>query len=187
MNKQSKRIDKLTDAIGHEVGAINSEWESVSTEDMLYKKIPKIPGNTYEDITKVSVINLPNNQVKPVNGRIFAIAQDPGEMKTEGGLILPTAYSMPEERKGLKRERLRYFVVDVAEDCNIKVPTKGPQNEDWKRNLERGDEIFPFMPQDADGWTPPIVHDFYNNQDYIVFHESELAGVGMSGLLKKEK
>lgn len=189
MNK--KRIDKLAEAVSNEdIAQIATEkllqsGSLVMSDDITYQKIPKVKPKTFEEITNTSVINLPKNQVKPVNGRIFAIAQDPGEMKTEGGILLPTAYSLPEARKGKKREILRYFVVDVADNCNINVPAENLQFAKF-RKLERGDEIFPFIPQEAEEWSFPIVHDFYNNNDYIVFHETELAGVGMSPLLKKE-
>jgi hypothetical protein len=151
------------------------------------ENLPKVDQKTYEEITKTSVITLPDNKVKPVNQRIFAIAQDPGEMKTDSGIILANTYNLPEAKKGRKREVLRYFVVDVSDDCDVKVPYTKDDGTISRRNLERGDEIFPFIPAEAEEWSFPLVHDFYNNNDYIVFHQSELAGVGMSSLLKKEK
>ena len=147
-------------------------------------KKPKLEQKSYEEITAQSVIKLPKNQVRPVNQRIFCIAVDPGEMKTEGGIILPTEYSLTEAKGGQKRRLLRYFVVDVADDCNIryeKIANVAPSK------IERGDEIFPFIPVEAVDFKFPTVHDFYNHKDYIVLHETELGGVGISSLLAKKK
>jgi len=147
-------------------------------------KPPKVDQKSYEEITAQSVVKLPKNQVRPVNQRIFCVAVDPGEMKTESGLILPTEYTQPEAKGSQKRRLFRYFVVDVADDCNIKYE-KTKNSEPSK--IERGDEVFPFIPVEAVDFNFPTVHDFYNHEDYIVFHETELGGVGVSSLLAKEK
>lgn len=146
--------------------------------------LPRVGKKSYKDITATSVIELPKNEVKPVFGRIFCIAQDPGEMKTGGGIILPNTHNAPEAKGGRKRELMRYWVVDVADDCKVTVPVARKSEE--RRKLERGDEVYPFIPQEAEEWTFPTVFDFYLNQEYLVIHETELAGVGMSPALKKE-
>lgn len=147
------------------------------------KEPPRIKQQSYEDITAQSVIKLPHNQVRPVNQRIFCIAIDPGEMKTEAGIILPTTYTSIEAKGNQKRNLLRYFVVDVADDCDIrfeKMANVAPSK------IKRGDEVFPFIPVEAVDFKFPTIHDFYNHENYIVLHQTELGGVGISSLLKKE-
>ena len=144
---------------------------------------PKLEQKSYEDITVTSVVELPNNQVRPVNGRIFVIAVDPSEMKTESGIILPSSYQKETAKGSQKRQLLRYFVIDVADDCTIRF--KKASNLDSGK-IERGDEVFPFIPVEAVDFEFPEVHDFYNHQNYTVLHETELGGVGVSSLISKE-
>ena len=158
---------------------------------MTNEKKPRVKEQSFEEITAQSVITLPKNQVRPVYQRIFCIAVDPGEMKTEGGVIIPTSFNQPEAKSNQKVKLMRYFVVDVADDCTIRfkknrndrtVPSSLPQDK-----IERGDEVFPFIPPDAVDFVFPEVFDFYNNERYIVFHETELGGVGVSPLISKEE
>ena len=132
---------------------------------------------SYTDKTVMSVIELPRNQIKPVNRLIFAIEQDPGEMKTSGGVIVPTDFSMPEAKRGVERKLRRYYVVDVADDVDLQVNG---------RKLSRGDEILPFIPQDAEDWTFVEVYDFYIRRKYFVFEQLEICAIGMSPSLTKE-
>lgn len=159
---------------GHGAGSVFKGNRGAGEPDNL----PRVGQKTYKDITATSVIELPKNDVKPVNQRIYCIATDPGEMKTGGGIILPSTHNSPEAKGGRKRELRRYWVVDVADDCNIKFNG---------RKISRGDEVYPFIPQEAEEWTFPMIFDFYTNKEYTVIHETELAGVGMSSLLKKEE
>ncbi len=147
------------------------------------KEPPKLGQKSFEEITANSVIALPQNQVRPVNQRIFCIMVDPGEMKTEGGLIIPTKYNKPEARNDQSVELIRFFVIDVADDCTI-LFKKTANSSPCK--IERGDEVFPFIP-DVVKWSFPTVHDFYNHITYTVLHETELAGVGVSSLIQKEE
>jgi len=155
------------------------------TKTSEYDDLPKMKTKSYEDITAFSVLEIPKNQVKPVNQRIFCISQDPGEQKTEHGIIIPNQHNKPESKGGRKRERRRYWVVDVADDVTLEVPLFPGSKE--RRPLERGDEVYPFIPEEAEAWDFVMVYDFYTNKEYIVFHQTELGGVGMSPSVKKEK
>jgi len=148
------------------------------------EKPPKVEQKSYKDLTAKSVIKLPHNQVRPVNGRIFVITVDPTEMKTEGGIILPSSYQKETAKGSQKRTLLRYFVIDVADDCTIRF-TKTENSSPSK--IERGDEVFPFIPVEAVDFEFPELHDFYNNENYTVIHETELGGVGVSSLIEKEE
>ena len=148
------------------------------------KGIPQVKRKSFEEITVQSVIKLPRNQVRPVNQRIFCFEVDPGEIKTEGGLYLPTSYNKPEAKGGQTRKLMRYFVIDVADDCTIRF-SKDRNSE--ARKIERGDEVYPFIPDTAVEHDVIVLHDFYNQQDYVVFHETELGGVGVSPLISKEE
>lgn len=179
--QREDRIDRLAEAVKdqpepqHGSGSIFKGKGPTHEIDNLPKRKE---AKSYEEITATSVIELPKNQVKPVNQRIFCFEQDPGEMKTQGGIIVPSSHNLPDAKGGKARYRKRYFVIDVADDCTIKV------ND---RKISRGDEVYPFIPQEAEEWSFPTVFDFYVNAAYLVFHETELAGVGMSSLLEKKE
>ena len=186
--EREKRIDRLAEAVKeqptpqHSSGSIfRGKGPTHEIDNLPKRKEPK----SFKEITAQSVIELPKNQVKPVNQRFFCIGQDPGEMKTAGGVILPSIHNAPEAKGGQKRELLRFWVIDVADDCDIMIPT-GPEFKE-RRKVERGDEIYPFIPEDAVDWSFAKVFDFYINQQYYVFHQTELDGVGMSSLSEKEK
>jgi len=135
--------------------------------------LPRMQGEDYKGQTVMAVVEIPNNVVKPLNGRIFAIEQDPGEMKTEGGVIIPTTYQAPEAKGAVTRNLRRYYAVDVADDVTLPVC--------------RGDEIFPFIPQEAENWSFPVIIDWAINKAYLVFHESELAGYSHTDQENKEE
>ncbi len=189
---REKRIDKLAEAVKDQPtpqqssGSIfKGKGPTHEIDNLPKRKEPQ----SFKEITATSVIELPKNQVKPVNQRIFCFEQDPGEMKTQGGIIVPSSHNLPDAKGGKARYRKRYFVIDVADDCTVMVPVdpNNGNNPENKRKLARGDEVYPFIPQEAEEWSFPTVFDFYVNAAYLVFHETELAGVGMSSLLKKEK
>jgi hypothetical protein len=151
-----------------------------------YDEAPKkLEKKSYEEITAVGVIELPKNRVKPVNQRIFCIAQDPGLMKTDGGIILPSVHNASEGKGGQKRKLMRYFVVDVADDCDIRF-NKTEDNPEGSK-IERGDEVFPFIPAEAVEWSFPETFDFDLNIGYVTIHQTELAGVSISPLIEKEE
>lgn len=152
MKKQrQKDIEKMAEGIGQHDDSTN------------YDDIPKLEGKTFEEITAVAVLQIPINQIKPINQRIFCIETDPGEMRTKGGIIIATDYKTSEAKGSRKRNLRRYFVVDSADDCSNKY--------------SRGDEVSPFIPDEAEEWSFPKVYDFYTKKVYTVLHESELAGI----------
>jgi hypothetical protein len=115
-------------------------------------------------------VSIPFNTMKPVNGRIFAIAVNPAEVKTASGIIVPTSIDKGETSQGERRilKLHRYFVIDYANDIN----------ENLKNQLSRGVEIFPFVTEEAIGWTFPYIIDWSNaGARYTVIHESEVAGI----------
>lgn len=171
MTKKEDKFKRMEEAIEDKSAKQNAAAPTINPADL-----GKIKGS-YTDKTVMSVIELPKNQIKPMNRRIFAIAQDPGEMKTAGGVIVPTDFSMPESKRGVERKLRRYYVVDVADDVDLQVNG---------RKLSRGDEIFPFIPQEAEEWTFPEVFDFYISKKYLVFEQLEICAIGMSSSLKKE-
>ncbi len=144
---------------------------------------PKLEQKSYEEITAQSVVTLPHNQVRPVNGRIFCKEVNPEEMKTDGGIILPSQYDKPEAKGGQQIQLKRYFVIDVADDCTIRFKKR---ENTTPCKIKRGDEVFPFIPDVVD-FKFPTLFDFYINKEYMVFHETELGGVGVSSLIQKEK
>ena len=175
---------KVDPKLAEKLRTNNLDGKPPITTSVTDGKPSKVDQKSYEDITAQSVVKLPKNQVRPVNQRIFCIAINPGEMKTEGGIILPTEYTSAEAKGSQKRSLFRYFVVDVADDCSIRY---GKMANIAPSKIERGDEVFPFIPVEAVDFKFPTVHDFYNHEDYIVLHETELGGVGISSLLAKEK
>ena len=174
----TKKEDKFAGM--HKALKEDREDRAMPVRDTVDLSMPakKIQNAGYGQNAVVSVIELPKNQIKPVNRRIFAIEQDPGEMRTAGGILVPTDFSMPEAKKGIERKLRRYYVVDVADDVDLQVNG---------RKLERGDEIVPFIPQDAQDWTFVQAFDFYINKWYFVFEQMEICAIGMSPSLKKEE
>lgn len=148
-----------------------------SKKSLQSDNLPKVGSEkTYREITSSSVIQLPRNTVKPVNGRLFCRATNPEERITESGIILPekpldedpNAY-MNKDRT--QKDRKRFWVIDIADDIPFKI--------------ERGDEVYPFWIDEALGYNSQMIRDFGNqSMDYFVFHYTELAGISM---LKHEK
>jgi len=162
---------------GHGKGSMFSAPDGKLQPDNL----PKVGANkSFEEITSTSVVVIPENTVKPVNGRIFATATEPGERMTESGIILADAPLKKEDpnaflnKDASQKDRKRFWVIDFAED----IPFK----------LERGVEIYPFWVDEALGYNPQMVRDFPNNHsDYWVFHYTEIAGVSKLEHEKLEK
>lgn len=188
--KKEKRIAKLADAVNEPalsgnkakgkkffIGADKIGNDAKDVTDLDPFTLPKVKSEV-DPQTMEMVIELPKNQVKPVNGRIFCVETDPGEMKTKSGLILPTDYQAPQARGGRQRRLRRFWVVDVADDVSLKVAG---------RKLQRGDEVYPFIPNEAEAWSFPIVFDYYLNTSYIVLHETELAGIGNPENIKQDE
>ena len=111
---------------------------------------------------------LPNNKIKPIDHRIFAIAVDPGDVYTnmQKKILKATSFAEAEAKGDMQVKKMyRFFVVDVSEDIS-------------NFEIKRGVEIFPFFPARAIDWDFVEVWDWENNgEQYIVFHETEIAGV----------
>jgi co-chaperonin GroES (HSP10) len=158
-------------------GKKDTETPWCKLPDESFSAPEKLKNKSYEEITAVSVIDVPRNHLKPVNQRIFCVKVDPGEQKTESGIILATSYGN-DESKGKKVKKFRYFVIDVAVDCTVEFI----DHKDNKRTLRRGDEIAPFIPEDMISYSHTLVHDFGNNEIYVSFHQTEIAGVNKKPL-----
>jgi co-chaperonin GroES (HSP10) len=158
-------IERLEQAINQSEMSDKSKDSIAPIVDL---NVPKLKGKTYEEITATSVVTIPKNTFKPVNQRIYCVEQLANEMKTSGGLIIPSKFSMPEsQRRNVEREMKRYFVVDVADDVDISFNGN---------KIMRGDEVCTFMPSDAIAYSPTTICDFGSGTTFIVFHQSEIAG-----------
>jgi len=102
----------------------------------------------------------------PINGRIYVTSIIGTDLKTAGGLILPTLYAAKKNEE-LEGQR-RYFI--VAWDA-LGIP------EDIKLFLSVGKEVNPFIPQDAEGYKLPEIIDWETGNIFEVFHYTELAGI----------
>lgn len=138
----------------------------------------KLKNKTFEEITAVSVIDIPKCQLTPSNGRIFITSVDAGEQKTAGGVIIPNKFNNDPQKEKSTIERKRYYVVAVADD----VPVK-----DVGKKLEMGDEVFLLLMPDAIGFDLPYVIDYYTRNTFDVIHYTELAAIGASATLQKEE
>ena len=122
---------------------------------------------TTNDADLKVTISIPKNKVEPVGRRIFAISVDPANIKTSSGIIIPTFIDKGETSSGERKyvKLRRFFVVDF--DPEIKM-----------KGLCKGIEVIPFLTEDMIGYTFAYVIDWENGgEKYIVFHESEVAGV----------
>ena len=143
-----------------------------SKKELQPDNLPKVGSKSYKDITAVSVLEIPTIGLKPINGRIIVLDTDPGEVKTPGGIIRATKYRSAESKGGKTRKLRRYYVIAVADDCTL--------------DIARGDEVHPFIPDQAEDWSFTEVFDYYTNDWYYVFHETELAGITKTKLEDKE-
>lgn len=153
---KKKNIDGILDSLDEFDRTIGKKESSPAVFD--------ISPETDHLVTEV-VIDIPYNTIKPVNQRIFAVAFDPGEQKTKGGIIIPTKFATAESEERKKKDYKRYYVVDFADDCTLP--------------LKRAMEISPFFPEDSIGFTFPEVIDWGNGRRYTTFHQSELAGYSL--------
>jgi hypothetical protein len=127
-----------------------------------------------EEILGELVVELPRNTIKPVNGRIFLYEVSADEVKTKAGILLPTSHIVQKQDRQMSREIRRYYVLDTAVDCQV---TFIPHGEIEPRKLRRGDEVFPFFPEEMENWSLPKVIDWNNNaMRYCVVHETEIGG-----------
>jgi len=131
-----------------------------------------------DEILNELVIELPRNHAKPVNQRLFVLEVIADEVKTKGGIILATSFTQQKQERQVTKEIKRYYVIDVAHDCTLSFI---PYGEKEKRIVQRGDEVFPFFPEEMLEWSIPRIIDWDNSAArYCVVHESELAGASAS-------
>ena len=176
-NLKKKRIDDKNDKLA---AAVN-ETPDTSEFDQPTKMVVK----TAEQIESDTVIDLPVNLIRPMNGRIFCKELRAFEKKTRGGIIMATSFEQYRGEDKIKRDYKRYFVIDVSNDLTGTFqpldPTQPP------RKLRRGDEVFPFFPEQMTDWTPVYVIDWNNGgMKYCVFQEMELAGAGLINLIQED-
>ena len=119
------------------------------------------------------VVEIPKTDLQPLNGRIIVVTADAEDVKTKGGIHIPTNFTEQKGEDVKHWEFKRYFVVAVAYDVNLLI-------DDGKevRKLKRGDEVQPFFHKDALNVDYPQVVDWDNGgTKYITLHESEVAVV----------
>lgn len=124
---------------------------------------------TADDIIGSAVYETTNPSIIPVNQRILCIEVDPGEVKTESGLILPGQKTLP-DKSGTVHDKPRFVVAAAAGDA-ILIDADGDEYL-----LRQGDEVYPFWPPGAIDFDFPTVFDYKTKQHYITFHPTELAG-----------
>lgn len=107
--------------------------------------------------------------ITPVNQRLLCIDIDPGEVKTDAGIILPGQKANP-AKDGSAMSKPRFIVAASAGDATV-IDKEGKEYR-----LQQGDEIYPFWPQEAIGWNFPVVFDYGTQRYYYSFHVSEVAG-----------
>lgn len=110
-----------------------------------------------------------NPTIIPVNQRILCIDIDPGEIKTDSGIILPGQRTAPAKDDSI-RSKPRFIVAAAAGDA-ILIDKDGSEYL-----IQQGDEIYPFWPEDAIGFSFPLVFDYGTMRFYTTFHITELAG-----------
>jgi len=145
----------------------------------------EMPVRTAESIESDTVIDLPVNLVRPMGSRIFCKAVPAFEKKTRAGIIMATSYEQQRGEDRIIRDYKRYFVIDVADDLTRTFKPLDPNQPN--RKLQRGDEVFIFVPEDAKRYSPVEVIDWSNGaMRYVVFEEMEIAGAGLINLIQEE-
>lgn len=130
------------------------------------------------------VVELPRPTIQPVNRRIYCLAVRTDEVKTKGGIYIPTEFNKNQGEQQQYWEFKRYFVVAVAEDWDI---TFKDETTNEIRKPRRGDEVVIFYHEDALRYSPAMVVDFGNSgEKYCVFHQEEIAGMASKPPLIEE-
>jgi len=124
---------------------------------------------TADDIIASAAYETTDPTVIPVNQRILCIEVDPGEIKTEAGVILPGQKTSP-GKDGEILDKPRFIVAAAAGDATL-IDKDGKEY-----NLQQGDEIYPFWPPGAIDFDFPYIFDYGTKQYYTTFHTTELAG-----------
>lgn len=120
-------------------------------------------------------VELPKTTITPARGRIYCKAYPIDEKKaqkeTKSGIILLPGTQV-NEKTGEKLKHYVYLVVKVGPlDGNVQV-----LEDDKYRDIRRGDQVYWFMPIDAQAFSWAIVIDWETGEELIMFHESEMAG-----------
>lgn len=123
---------------------------------------------------KEKEFKIPKNTIQPVNRRVFVIDKPAPEDISPAGIIMPKDLlaTKGEDEVNVKVER--YFVVDVAPDCDLTVEyEKGKE----RRKLQRGDEVYIFYPESALSYEKVIVFDHDASERFYTLDPSEIAAV----------
>ena len=130
------------------------------------------------------VVDLPRPTIQPVNRRVFCTAVKTDEVKTKGGIFIPTEFNKIKGDQEEHWEFRRYFVVAIAEDWNVSFRD---ETTGKVRFPKRGDEVIIFYHEDALKYSPAMVVDFGNGgEKYCVFHQEEIAGMASKPPLIEE-
>ena len=124
---------------------------------------------TADEIIGNRAYEIQTPSITPVNQRLLCIDIDPGEVKTDAGIILPGQKAAP-AKDGTAMSKPRFIVAAAAGDAIV----TNKEGKEYK--LQQGDEIYPFWPMDAIGWDFPIVFDYGTQRYYYSLHVSEVAG-----------
>lgn len=158
---KEKQKQRLSDAID----------DQKPQKDLTYPMgadFPRLKNKSYEEIAFTRRIDIPVCKKIPVNGRIFLIETAGSESKTEAGIIVPHKYRSKKGEDMSVKDVNRYFVVKWDTD---EIPEK------MQSKLHVGVEVSPFLPQEAEEWSLPIIIDFETGNQFLVAHYTELCGI----------
>jgi len=170
MKKERKKdIDEMAEAID-DVDKFASKYMKISKESISNTIPAEIVRNrnlkSTAEILATKKLEIPKCFLAPVNGRIYAIEVSGSDLKSPGGLVLPTLFG-PKKDDSMQDVK-RYFAVawDTAEiPLNI-------QNK-----LSIGTEVNPMIMKEAIEFNFPEVIDWQGNNIFKVIHYTELAGI----------
>lgn len=149
------------------------------------KKPPFVPpSKVKQPVPTYDVINIPTTEIEPQNRRLFVIRHAPPDIKRESGILLPAQmFGKDKHEKPVPIPKFRYYVVAVAEDCNLMFLDR-IQNK--RRKIQRGDEIYlPFI-EIADRYTIPFIIDYLHGGNELLVIDQD-AVIGIMGLPAQEK
>lgn len=129
---------------------------------------PRLKNKSFEEIAFTRRIDIPKCKKIPVNGRIFAIETAGSESKTDAGIIIPHKYKSKKGEDMSIKDVNRYFVVTWDKDG---IP------KEISDKLRVGIEICPFIPQEAEDWSLPVITDFETGSQFLSIHYTELSAI----------
>jgi hypothetical protein len=160
--------EKLSDSVSYPEVKNKDQGYNGSGSSINPADLPKRDIKTYEEIANTLRIDIPLCKKIPINGRIFVIERPGTESKTPGGLFVSHKFRSKKGEEVEFRNVNRFFVVCWDPDG---IP------EDIRNKLHIGIEVSPFLPQEAEEWTIPIIIDFETGNQFGVLHYNELAGI----------